>query len=238
MALRRHPGDAGLWAPASRRAETWARGEGLILPGALRQGCICRLDICCSECSPIPIGGASALPNLSACPGAPPGPPLSPMSPGALASGGAPQYWGVLRPSAPPQDLRMVCQDRPPSCLEGFEGLPLLWEQHTVLPEPGVRADPALPQGSPGLLPWCLQPPSPPASPLRSPRPGATTGLPVCRRPHAAAWLQPGRAALPVPCVCLEFLPHQPSVALSSVNLILPDLHSRFFFLYLLVLNF
>lgn len=47
---------------------------------------------------------------------------------------------------------------------------------------------------------------------------------------RAAAWLQPGKAALSVPCVCLEFSPHQPSVALSSVNLILPNLHSRFFF--------
>lgn len=127
VALRHCPGDAGLQASASHCAETWAHGEDLILPGALQQDCLCHLDIHCPERSLIPVG-APAWPNLAACSGARPRLPLSPMSPGALASGGAWQHWGLLCPLAPPQVLQMVSQDRPPCCLEGFGRLSLLWE--------------------------------------------------------------------------------------------------------------
>lgn len=197
----------GHWAsaPASRCPETWAQGEGLILPGALRPGCLCHLDICCPERSPIPVGGAPAPLNLPACLGARLGPALSPMFPGALASGGALQHWSLLCPSAPPQELRTVHQDRPPCCLEGFRGLPLLWERCMVLPEPGVHASPAPPRSSPGLLPWCLRLPSPPPEPGVPSEPTAwcykgAPGVPVslCRR-MAAAWRGCIARALRVP---------------------------------------
>lgn len=104
MALRCHPRDTGLRAPASRHAETQTR----------REGWLCRLDICCPERSPIPVGGAPALPNLPTYPGPPPGPPLSPMSPGAMASGSACST-GVLWVM---REGQLSC------CFEGFGGCP------------------------------------------------------------------------------------------------------------------
>lgn len=58
-----------------------------------------------------------------------------PNAPGALTSSDAPQHWGLLCPSAAPQDLWMMHQDQPLCCPEGLGGLPLLWEQCTVLLE-------------------------------------------------------------------------------------------------------
>lgn len=63
-------------------------------------------------------------------------------------------------------------------------------------------------------------------------------GLLVYQCPRATAWLQPGKVALPMPCMCLEFPPPQPSVAFSSINLILPNLPSCCFLFSLLVLDF
>lgn len=200
MALWHHPGDTRLRAPDRHCTASWAPGEGLILPGALWQGCLCRLDIC----SPNPIG-ASALPNLPTCPGAPPRHCLSPVPPGAPASSGA---LGFIVSSGPLDGAGLT-----PGCLEGFRGCPCSgsnarccwsWAFMSALPLLGA------PQGSyPGAssLPAHCQPPEPgvPLEPTAPP----WGSLPLCWCP-SAAWLQPGRAAPPVPCVCLEFPPHQP----------------------------
>ena len=202
VALRHRPGDAGLLAPAHCCAEPWADGEGLILPGALRQGCLCRLDIRCPARGPIPGGEAPAPPNLSACPGARP----CPQRP--------------REPSAPARDLWMLRQDGPPPCPEGFGGLPLpgsdAWRCQSPSGELSRAATPVAPAS---------QPPPKAQGPLGAHGP-VLRGAGVGRCPRAAAWLQPGEAASPVPRACLEFLP----ALRSSVNLILPDLHGRLFF--------
>lgn len=51
-------------------------------------------------------------------------------------------------------------------------------------------------------------------------------------RPCVTTGLQPGEALVPVLCLCLEFLPHQSSLALSSVNLRFPPLHSCSFYIF------
>lgn len=99
--------------------------------------------------SPIPIRGTPAA--LWAT--------LAPSPPGALTSSDAPQHWGFLCPSAALQDLWMIDQDQPLYCLEGPGGLPLLWEQCTMLLEL-ILLLPEAPRGScscssslPGNLP-------------------------------------------------------------------------------------
>lgn len=57
-------------------------------------------------------------------------------------------------------------------------------------------------------------------------------GAPGVPCPHVTTGLQPAEAVVPVPCLCLEFLPHQPSLALSSVNLRFPILHSCSFYIF------
>lgn len=197
------------------------------------QGCLCLLDIRCPE-SQRWSGGTSALPCLAGCPLSHP----SPMSPGALVPA-VPHSTGVCRPHlAPPQEPWMGAGTQPLCCHEAFSGFPCAgcntrrsWASSELsrgscpgassIPPAARRAldplrarGPVLQRGS-----WCC-----------SGGPGAAAGIPVLQHPRASAWLQPGGAASPVPRVCLELSPRQPSVALSSINLILPVLHSCFFF--------
>lgn len=50
--------------------------------------------------------------------------------------------------------------------------------------------------------------------------------------PRVTMGLQPGEAVAPMPCLCLEFLPHQPSLALSSINLRFSLLHRCSFYIF------
>lgn len=235
VAQRCHPGDAGLQAPASCCTETQAHREGLILPGAHRRAA----SASWTSAAPSPSGGVVAPPHHRAWQGAPLSHP-SPMSPGALVPA-VPHSTGVCRPHlAPPQELWMGAGTQPLCCHEAFSGFPCAgcdarrsWASSELsrgscpgassIPPAACRAldplrarGPVLQRGS-----WCC-----------SGGPGAAEGIPVLQHPRASAWLQPGGAASPVPRVCLELSPRQPSVALSSINLILPVLHSCFFFFF------
>lgn len=99
----------------------------------------------------------------------------------------------------------MVCQDRPLSCLEGFEGLPLLWEQHTVLPEPGARADLPLLRAPRGFYPGASSLPAHQPPPFRAhglvlQRGSRCAGVPMLPRGCSLA-----RVRCPCPACALNF---------------------------------